>query len=116
MSEDPIQVAPDYYRVVFENDYRVRNVVPGAEPTVREAPSRCLPGATCLNVGIRTQGFPAPLRHGPRRIGALSAESYLWAFPVAPRLRGSGISCHVCALSHTFAFDRGGRVKERADG
>ena len=67
MSEDPIQVAPEYYRVVFENervrvlafhagpgaswvlhahpdavvvslnDYRVRNVVPGAEPTVREA-------------------------------------------------------------------------------
>jgi quercetin dioxygenase-like cupin family protein len=67
MAEDPIQVAPDYYRVVFENervrvlafhagpgaswglhahpdavvvslnDYRVRNVVPGTEPTVREA-------------------------------------------------------------------------------
>jgi hypothetical protein len=66
MQEDPIRVAPDNYRVVFENDrvrilsfharpgekwglhahpdavvvsldeYRVRNVVPGAGPTVRE--------------------------------------------------------------------------------
>jgi hypothetical protein len=66
MQEDPVQVAPNNYKVVFENDrvrvlsfhahpggkwplhahpdmvvvsldaYMVRNVVPGAEPTVRE--------------------------------------------------------------------------------
>ena len=67
MQKDPVQVAPDKYKVVFENDrvrvlachsppggkwglhahpdavvvslseYKVRNVVPGAEPTVRQA-------------------------------------------------------------------------------
>lgn len=65
-SQDPVQVAPNNYKVVFENDrvrvlsfhdrpgekwglhahpdmvvisldaYKVRNVVPGTEPTVRE--------------------------------------------------------------------------------
>ena len=67
MQKDPVQVAPNHYKVVFENDrvrvlsfhsrpgekwglhahpdavvvslneYKVRNIVPGAQPAIREA-------------------------------------------------------------------------------